>query len=152
MATLELLPLLFIFIFMFAYTFGAFGIVHSAIKNSIGARQYAFETFRNRANLIYFRDLAGRDPVQYSAFGNRLHGVMGEGTATGQLLRATERSITMGITTQPGPSRNDDTIHIEKIPSDNSLAAGNRNTSLEASPAWIMVAYGICLNVKCGDQ
>ncbi len=57
MATIEMLPMMFIFIFLFSYTLGAFGIIHTGIKNSISARAYAFETFRNRSNLVYFRDI-----------------------------------------------------------------------------------------------
>ena len=152
MASLEMLPLLFVFIFMFAYTLGLFGSIHTGIKNSIGARQYLFETVRNRVNVVYFRDTAGTDAVQFSALNNRIHGIKGESQGTDAALRATERALRMGITIEPGPSRNDPSIHVEKIPSATELNAGARDTGTEASPIWIMVVYGLCLNLNCGDS
>jgi hypothetical protein len=151
MATLEVLPLLFIFIFLFSYTMGAFGIIHTSIKYSIAARTYAFETFRNRSNLVYFRDRAGADPSEFKTNGNRFHGVLPEGDGD-RNLRATSRAIMMGMTVQPGASENDITIHNDKVHSADELSSGRRNQKVEVSPVWIMVVYGICLDVKCGDS
>lgn len=156
MATLEVLPLILIFVFLMAYTLGAFGIIHTGIMNSISARAYAFETFRNRSNLWYFRDLKGSEKRHYRDHGNRFHGIMAEHNKANE-FRATERAIRMGMSAPPGPSRNDPKIHNEKLFGDDlqeSLTASGskRNTQVEVGPAWVMVQYGICINVKCGDQ
>lgn len=148
MATLEILPLIFVFIFLFAYMLGAFGVVHTAIKFSISARTYAFETFRNRTNLVYFRENSSTDSRQYRDNGNRFHAI----TTQGGEFMPTERAIRMGMTIEPGPSRNDITIHNEKVHTADELATGKRNQQVEVSPVWIMVSYGICLNAKCGDS
>jgi hypothetical protein len=152
MATLEVLPLLFVFIFLFSYTMGAFGIIHTSIKYSIAARTYAFETFRNRTNLVYFRDkLSSGTTSQYKQTGSRFHGIMGEGNRDSQLV-ATSRAIQMGMTAKVGASENDPTIHSNTVPTADELSRGRRNQKVEVSPVWIMVVYGICLDVKCGDS
>ena len=149
MATVEVLPLLLVFLMLFSYTLGAFGIIHTGIMHSISARAYAFETFRNRTSLVYFRDLAGAERRQYRDHGNRFHGIMTENNK-GNQFRATERAIRMGMTVEPDASRNDATIHNEKIFTSEQLSDGTRNESVDVSPAWVIVVYGICLNVNCG--
>jgi len=151
MATIEVLPLLLVFLMLFSYTLGAFGIIHTGIMHSISARAYAFETFRNRTSLVYFRDLPGAERRQYRDHGNRFHGIMTENNK-GNQFRATERAIRMGIGVEPDASRNDTTIHNDKIFSSPTLADGKRNETVEVSPAWVVVVYGICMNVACGDK
>ena len=64
---------------------------------------------------------------------------------------ASERALRMGIASSDVKGRNV-ANHNEKIPDDEtSLGQGKRNTKLEASPVWIMVQYGICLDNRCGD-
>src|SRR5262245_47185112 len=111
MATLETLPLLFIFLYLFAYTLGSFGSIHSAIKYSIGARTYAFETFRNRTNLTYFRDRASDVRNHFRKNGNRFHAIQAMNVRTGEQFRATRRAIRMGVPIDPGPSDNDPEVH-----------------------------------------
>ena len=41
MATIEVLPLLLVFLMLFSYTLGAFGIIHTGIMHSISARSSA---------------------------------------------------------------------------------------------------------------
>lgn len=151
MATLETLPLIFVFLYLFAYTLGAFGTIHTAIKYTIAARTYAFETFRNRTNLTYFRDRAGAGKHHFRENGNRFHTIMAVGTRTGDEFRATQRPIRMGIPIEPGPSENNPDIHNRDVHQAEELLQGRRNRQVEVSPAWIMVTYGICLNNKCGD-
>ncbi|RME18011.1 MAG: hypothetical protein D6797_01290, partial [Bdellovibrio sp.] len=77
LATVEALPLLVIFVILLSYALGTWGVVHTAILSSIGARAYAFETFRNRTNLIFHRDIDG-SPQYYNdpqKWGFRLHRV-----------------------------------------------------------------------------
>ena len=135
---------------LFSYTLGAFGIIHTGIMHSISARAYAFETFRNRTSLIYFRDLPGAERRHFRIHGNRFHGIMTENTK-GNQFRATERAIRMGIGVDPDGSRNDAAIHNEKVHGSEQLGDGQRNESIEVSPAWIVIAYGICMRVSCGD-
>lgn len=54
LATIEALPLVVVFVVLITYGLGLFGFVHTAILHSIGARTYAFETFRNRTNVSFF--------------------------------------------------------------------------------------------------
>src|SRR5580698_8297875 len=56
MAMIEAVPLIVIFVMLLSFGMGFFGIVHTAILNSIAARAYAFETFRDRTNLNYYRE------------------------------------------------------------------------------------------------
>ncbi len=147
LAIVELVPLIFIFVFILSYTLGSFGLIHTGIKNSIASRTYAFETFRNRTNLVYFRDTFFGDFLHLKNFGNRVHGVTSEAEQLEQFT-ATERPIRIGISAEV--DNRDQTIHNEKIFS-GSVATGKRNTQVEVSPAWIMIQYGMCLNNRCGD-
>jgi len=151
LATIETIPLLFLFVFLICYTFGTFGIIHTAVLHSISARTYAFETFRNRTNLTYFRDNAG-DYKEYRTVGARIHAITSETRPdSSQQFIASERSLRMGIASSDIKGRSV-ANHNEKIPlDDTSLGQGKRNTKLEASPVWIMVQYGICLDNRCGD-
>lgn len=159
MATIEIIPLILVFVFLLSYMLGAFGIIHTGIMHSISARAYAFETFRNRSSLAYFRDTANNatgTTYAYVPQGNRTHGVMGEKRQQNQgkeEYEPAERALRMGwpIASQH-PSRNDWSIHNE-IQSAEELQYGRRNSRarLEVSPVWIMVLYGICIDNRCGD-
>ena len=155
MATIETLPLIFLFIFLVSYTMGAFGIVHSGIKNSISARSYAFETFRNRSNLVYFRDEAGRDSKQFLKNGNRTHGVVSDKIQGESVFVADERPLRVGIPSSTlknhrGGASVD--MHNNQIFAANAVVTGKRiNQRLEVNPVWLMIQYGMCLNVACGD-
>lgn len=153
MATIETLPLLFIFLFLTSYTLGFFGIIHTGIMNSISARTYAFETFRNRSSLLYMRDTVNGDHGHYKNKESRTHMVLDENRAENDdQMRAVERPLRIGIPLQPGPSRQDPTIHNDKLFEANSIIDRKRNQTVEVSPVWIMVQYGICLNVRCGER
>src|SRR5580698_1982900 len=56
MAMIEAVPLIVIFVMLLSFSMGFFGVVHTAVLNSISARAYAFETFRDRTNLNYYRE------------------------------------------------------------------------------------------------
>lgn len=152
LAMIETLPILIIFLVMIAYGLGFFGIVHTGILNSIAARTYAFETFRNRTNLTYFRD--SRAPVgktRYDEVGMRFHSINDE---TKGILAAgdpgpwaTTRPLAIGREVAASNASLDD--HNKKI---FEIEGRNRLGGVEASPAWIMVGYGICLNAQCGAK
>jgi hypothetical protein len=153
MATIETIPLLFLFIFLICYTFGTFGIIHTAILHSISARAYAFETFRNRSNLVYFRENAGGDYRHYQGAGARLHAITSETRPAGSdQFEPSERALRMGLASSAIKGR-DVENHNNRIPASvNELGQQKRNQRFEASPVWIMVQYGICLDSTCGGD
>lgn len=150
MAIFETIPILVIFLVLIAYLLGIFGMVHTGIVNSISARAYAFETFRNRANVTYFRDRESAGFHHYANFGARLHAVNGEtmvGDGATNSQYATLRPIAIGR--EPADSRASVSDHNERV---FGIETRNRKGGVEASPAWIMTGYGICINAQCGDR
>lgn len=145
MATLEALPLLVIFLVFISYGMGLFGVIHTGILYSIAARTYAFETFRNRTDLTYFREnpSGGGKPAHYKNMGMRFHVIQSD-KATAEEIQATSRPISIGRAAASTSSSATD--HNSKI-----FAMQSRNQSVGVSPAWVMVGYGLCLNVTCGD-
>jgi len=149
LAMIETLPILVIFLLLISFSLGFFGIVHTSILNSIAARAYAFETFRNRVDLNYFRDF--NDPANgrnlYTSRGFRFHSINDETKGGGvDGPYATTRPLAIGREIQS--SNASQTDHNEKI---FEIQGRNRTGGVEASPAWIMVGYGICLNARCGQ-
>lgn len=144
---IETLPILVIFIMLIGYGLGFFGVVHSSILNSIAARNYAFETFRNRTNLEYFRDRPGSSEDLYSNVGNRTHGINAENTQGAQGVFATTRNLAIGREVDRSAASQED--HNNRV---FNIEYRNRQGSVEVSPVWIMVGYGICIDAKCGDQ
>lgn len=150
LAIIETLPILVIFLVLIAFSLGFFGIVHTAILNSIAARAYAFETFRNRADLNYFRDSGiptdGAGQL-YKAKGFRFHATNDERRAPFEEgTFATARPLAIGREVQSsGAGINEHNKLIFEI------EGRNRMGGVEASPAWIMVGYGICLSAQCGQ-
>lgn len=147
MATIEVLPLIIIFVVMIAYMLGAFGIVHTGILSSIASRTYAFETFRHRTNLVYLRSNAGGDKLHYTRYGNRVHTVINEFANGSTLFHPSERRLAMGLRTAD-ESRTSETVHSQAI---YSIRPGQQNTTIGVNPAWIMTQYGICLTATCRE-
>lgn len=146
MATLEALPLLVIFTVLMSYGLGMFGIIHTAILHSIAARAYAFETFRNRTDLSLFREnISGiSDPQHTRAFKIRYHGILTENSDGYSQFVASERPLAVGrqVASAGRTLQNHNSTIFNLAP---------RNEVVEVSPAWIMVGYGICLDMNCGD-
>ncbi len=157
MATIETIPLIMVFVFLIAYEFGVFGIIHTGIMQSISARTYAFDTFKNRSSLVYFRDNPGAPEKSFFRnAGTRTHGIASEartdadGTADGI---AAERPIRVGIPFAPDEqSRRDLERHNQKIFDPALVGPLKRNQKVEVNPVWIQVQYGMCLNVNCGGS
>lgn len=149
LAMIETLPILVIFLVLISFSLGFFGVVHTAILNSIAARTYAFETFRNRADLSYFRDRD--DPTQgapklYYNKGFRFHTVNDERRGGDVGPFATARPLAIGREIQSsGAGVQEHNIEIF------SISGRNRTGGVEASPAWVMVGYGICVTAACGQ-
>jgi hypothetical protein len=144
---LETVPLLVIFVVMTSFGMGFFGVIHTAVLHSIGARTYSFETFRQRTNLSYFREdgsglQAGRS-INYSKKGYRYHAIQNENDPRNSFV-ATTRPISLGraIAQTDTPA---DTHNLEIF----GILPRNQRTSV--NPVWVMVGYGICLNAKCGN-
>lgn len=143
---LETVPLLVIFVVLMSFSLGFFGIIHTATLHSIAARTYAFETFRQRTNLNYFRENGsgvGR-PLTYQLKGWRLHAVHSE-QDSGADFEASLRSLTIGTTSEPQEATNQE-VHNQQI-----YGILPRNERISVNPAWIMVGYGICMTAQCGN-
>jgi len=143
MAMIEAVPLLVIFVMMMSFGLGFYGAIHTATLNSIAGRTYAFETFRQRSNLTYFReDGSGLDnPMHYKTKGFRFHGISHE-TDLRTSFVSTLRPIAIG---RELASDGNVTIHNQDI---YGIEARNQKTSV--SPIWVMVGYGICIDAGCG--
>ena len=165
MAVIEAIPVLFMIVIVFNFSVGFFGAIHSGILNSIGAYNYAFETFRYRSNLMYFRP--GVDNKNYKAALNRVHGVVKDGTEESAdeekgVWPATIREITfssINTTLHATPDKSD--IFQE---SDRKYAGRNSQTNIwsvistfvpqtgktiQTPRIWIKTVYGICVTADC---
>jgi len=145
-ALLETVPLIVLFVVLVSFGLGFFGIVHTAVLHSIGARTYAYETFRQRTNLYYFReDGSGRTrPINFSKKQWRYHAVQHE-TDPRERFVATTRPISFGRGTD-NVEANLETHNVQ------IFQLASRNERVAVNPAWIMVGYGICLNAQCGGN
>ncbi len=144
LAILETVPLIVIFVMLMSFGMGFFGIVHTAALHSIAARTYAMETFRNRANLYYYReDGSGLErPFNFTNKGWRYHAVQHESDPR-DLFVATARQISISASPPGDPNKE---THNQQI-----YQLQQRNEKISVNPAWIMVGYGICLNGQCGN-
>lgn len=149
LATVEAIPLLVIFVMLVGYAMGLFGAIHTGILQSIAARTYAFETFRNRANVKIFRENTRPDLANlysYSKKGMRYHTVRSEeGNADdARGFFVTRRPLAVGY---PSPNLgNNKADHSEKI-----FTIQPRNQTVGVGPIWVMVGYGLCIDAKCGS-
>lgn len=149
LASIEAIPLLVIFVMLVAYCLGLFGSVHTGILQSIAARTYAFETFRNRTNLQIFREntnASANNLFSYAKKGMRYHSVNADDAPPSNAsdhFFATRRPLSVGYpSADPGASQQD---HLERI-----FTIQPRNQAVAVGPIWVMVGYGICLNAGCG--
>lgn len=157
MASVEMIPILMMFVILVNFGMGFFGVIHSGILNSIAARNYAFETFRSRANLNYLRDTDDSQLVYYWNDGFRFHSIVEE-KAKSDTWTATKRPIKFTDTnTQPEKLANVND-HNDKIRNKlkesgavSQVFSGKTVNDGDAgvSPVWIMTSYGICLRASC---
>ena len=145
LASIEATVLSVLFVSLLYYTFGFFGVVHTAILHNIHSRTYAFETFRHRANLMYFRSNNGT-VLHYYDINSRLHGVNTDSRRSASRQVATERPIIMGQ--EVGEQSRQSSVHNRDIY--NRVQTGDRNQAVSVHPVWVMTMYGICLNLQCG--
>jgi hypothetical protein len=148
-ALLEAVPLIVIFVIFFAYSLGLFGVIHSGILFSISARNYAFETFRNRTNVDVFRYSANSNSgnlVHFREVGFRYHLVYDRRVGSDDDLRATAKPIVVGLNREP--QGDDPQTHNVNLYED--VITGERNQAVSVHPAWLMIGYGICIDAQCG--
>ena len=146
-ASIEATVLLVLFSVMLYYSFGFFGIVHTGVVHNIHSRTYAFETFRHRANLMYFRSdnqSSATNVTHYYKRESRLHGINTDSTSNAATQIATERPISLGLVLEE--SGRDESTHSDDVYGITS----ERNKSVDVNPVWITVMYGICLKSQCG--
>lgn len=155
MSMIEVLPMITIFVLIMNFAIGFFGVVHSGVKNSIASRNYAIETFRNRADLTYLRDTG--QVVSYKETQVRLHAKRSEFASAGSNAQAswsaTKRPIRFTDYFSINPSD-------EALPGgtsartqvDSQATSGERIDFEGVNPVWIRVSYGICLSAQCGDS
>lgn len=157
MASIEMIPVLVLFMLLINFTIGFFGVIHSGILNSIAARNYAFETFRNRANLNYLRDEQS-EAVTYIKAQYRFHSVVGEQAGNVNSWVATVRNIKFTNVGAPTEDRATASEHNSDIRgmADESKKTSDTFTGETAEDAksgmsrvWVMTSYGICLTSKC---
>lgn len=155
-AMIEIIPILAIFILIVNFALGFFGLIHSGILNSIGARNYAFETFRNRADLRYLRDNGASADFTYAKSQQRFHVIRSESARDADSFVATKRAIKFSEVSAFSPSgggsdeekglaehNQNKRILEQKRASEAGIKEGTNN-------AWVRTAYGICLTAHCG--
>lgn len=152
-AMIEVLPVIFVIITFITFSLGFFGAIHSGILNSIAARNYAFETFRHRSDLVYFRSNGDPDTAQlsYKNIGLRLHGVNSENSPGGGDPKwyASTRPININLLASQKEVEQSGTSseHNQQVP---FIKDGERNERVGVNPIWLKSTYGICLNAACG--
>lgn len=147
-ASVETVVLMVIMIALIYYSFGFFGVVHTAIIHNIHSRTYAFETFRHRTNLMYFRSNRITATSHFYNQASRLHGIQHERDNGGGGQVATERSIAMGFELDED-NRN---VQIHNQTLRGQIASGSRNDSVGVNPVWITVMYGMCFTADCSRR
>lgn len=150
LATLEMIPVMIVIAILLNFSLGFFGVIQTGILNSIAARNYAFETFRHRTNLVYFRDMIGSDE-NYLELNTRVHAIASDRRpASSSVSVATTRPIGFSMNPDAQGSSQD---HNPLGAADNdgifSIRERVRNEDISIAPVWIRPAYGICLNVRC---
>jgi len=150
MAVFEMIPIIIIIILMMNFSLGFFGAIHTGILNSIACRNYAFETFRHRADLVYFRNVSNGDNSDYHLYGQRVHGTISENPSTGRNWWASTRTIDFfAFSNRPDIIENSTVGHSTKL---NSLNEATRFDNTDGvNPIWIQTRYGICLTAACGS-
>jgi hypothetical protein len=157
MAIFEAIPIIIVIVLFVNFSLGFFGVIHTGILNSISARNYAFETFRHRANLVYFRNTPGAPKdFSYAQAKVRAHGTITESAA------GSSQSDPDWIAS----SRTIDFFAFEKRAAEElgktksehartrSIASGRVSEGVHrgVNPVWIKTSYGICLDAICEQR
>ena len=157
-AMLESLPIIWVMFVLLGATLGSWGIAHTAVLNSIAARNYVFFLFNNRSDLSYLRDFGRYDynglpnlvteKIYFAKKGERFSYITSEKDPGGDLDPvATQRRADFR---NPAYDDRDGFLSDSDHTRIHDLIPG-RNTRQKVGPAWIMIGYGICLNSRCGN-
>ncbi|MEK2643775.1 hypothetical protein [Bdellovibrio sp. BCCA] len=148
MAVFEMIPIIVVIVLFLNFSIGFFGAIHTGILNSIASRNYAFETFRNRADLTYFRGNDG-EPLHFAKEKMRVHGTLTEKTLSSRgdtNWKASSRLIDF----MEFDNRAADVVGTQADHNKTRSIPEGRNTTVGVNPIWIRTTYGICLNSTCG--
>jgi hypothetical protein len=154
-ALIEIVPILVLFVLLLNFALGFFGVIHTGILNSIAARNYTFETFRNRADLSYFREeQPGSNSIPtFAKFGRRWHGIV-ENSTNFQWV-AVQRALRFTEARGPASEGNTATFHNTKVWSlqDGKKVSdqGMDEPGEGSNPVWLKNLYGICLRASCTE-
>jgi hypothetical protein len=153
-AMIEIVPILAIFVLLVNFSLGFFGIIHTGILNSIAARNYTFETFRNRSSLVYLRDTDSSSlDFTYTNNQMRFHGVVSESKSTADYFVATRRPARFTEISSPedlGASQHNKIKGIAEGKKASDVLGEDRDTGV--NPVWVRTLYGICLTAACGGS
>ncbi|MNJ93520.1 hypothetical protein D3C87_112020 [compost metagenome] len=150
MAIFEMIPIMVIIVLFVNFSLGFFGAIHTGIINSIAARNYTFETFRNRSDLTYFRNLDADTKYEYSKMKHRVHGTVSEKGTNGDQWIAASRVIDfMDFQPKRAAERTGDKSAHGVVSWE--VKDGERFGKQGVNPIWIKSNYGICLNATCGS-
>ncbi|MDE0119490.1 MAG: hypothetical protein OXM55_05730 [Bdellovibrionales bacterium] len=164
MAMIEAFPLIWLMFVLMAATLGSWGIVHTAVLNSIAARNYTFFSFNHRSDLSYLRDFGAAD-----------YGGVSDGTSNiffrndGGSEAGPGRRFNFIASEKHPPRSNQQTATLRRVdfrvkqyefgdrsdfladPEHTKIAdiIGIKNENKKVGPAWVMVGYGICLSEDC---
>lgn len=149
MAIFEMIPILIVIVLFVNFSLGFFGAIHTGILNSIASRNYAFETFRNKSNLVYFRN---QTDVHYDTVGARVHGTVGEKsivTNSDDWIASTRTIDFLNFDNRAAEVRGNDKGQHGRL---RDVPNGRISESIHqgVNPIWIKTMYGICLNATCG--
>ena len=157
-AMLEALPIIWVMFVLLGATLGSWGIAHTAILNSIAARNYVFFLFNNRSDLSYLRDFGRYDynslpnytteKIFYAQKGNRFSYINAKKVSGTPNPMATQRRVDFR---NPAYDDRDGFLSDSDHTRIHDLLPAGRNTRRKVGPAWIMIGYGICLNSRCGN-
>jgi hypothetical protein len=151
-AMIEIIPILALFVLLVNFALGFFGIIHTGILNSIAARNYTFETFRNRSSLVYLRDQADSAvDFTYAKEEQRFHGIVAENKNTTDAFVATRRPARFSEISSPedfGDGQHDKLKGIVEGKKASDVLGEDREDGV--NPVWVRTLYGICLTATCG--
>lgn len=147
MAAFEMIPILVVIMMFVNFSIGFFGAIHTGILNSIASRNYAFETFRNRSDLTYFRDTT----IHFQKEKQRVHGTITEKSANDKSGDPKWMASSRFIDFMTFENRAAEVVGLEAGEHNKTRSIPDgRNSKVGVNPIWIKTTYGICLNSTCG--
>jgi len=169
MAIIDFVFFFFVFIFFFALMYGSWGIIHSAILRSIGARAYAWDSIRGRSNLAFLRDYSDNDKILLNNYWHKNSRVFASVDGDSDEFLAKKLKIDMGGADWNDANRGGGFVGIDRLDRragysndlntflndpDDALAFGARNrrddsNSYRTGVVHLRMVYGICLNNRC---